>query len=407
MSFGSSWIWLSSEICYHCGQRNIVWSDCNIVSNFVWVATPEALAQLQSQLQSQSSIAVDTESDSLYCYFEKVCLLQISAGGTDYLVDPLAVDISPLGALFADERVEKIFHAAEYDILTLKRDYGFHFRNIFDTMLAAKILGWPQCGLGNLLQDHFGVTLNKKYQQYNWGRRPLDEKAMQYARRDTHYLPQLRAVQWRELQAQRREKEARAAFARIAKVRAAPKIFNPADFWRIRGARQLTPGQQAILQALYVFRDERARHADRPPFKLMSDATMIELATQRPRTLAALKRVKGINPTLLHRHGDDLLALLRARHPIPAPQKRGGSDKAMSPQGVLRYEHLRSWRNALARRRGVEPEVILSNRVLRAIARLNPSTPLQLKARNILGKWQLEAYGKAIIEELRKLSPLK
>lgn len=374
------------------------------MSNFVWVATPEGLAQLQTELQNQSLIAVDTESDSLYCYFEKVCLLQISAGGTDYLVDPLAVDISPLGALFADEGVEKVFHAAEYDILTLKRDYGFHFRNIFDTMLAAKILGWPQCGLGNLLQEHFGVRLNKKYQQYNWGRRPLDEKALQYARLDTHYLLRLRAIQWQELQARRREREARAAFARIAGVHAAPKIFNPGDFRRIRGARQLTPDQQATLQALYAFRDECARHADRPPFKLMSDAVLLQLATQRPQTPEALKRVKGLTATLLRRYGDDLLALLKAHHPPPAPPRRKAEDKNLSPAGVLRYEHLRRWRNALARRRGVEPEVIMSNRALRAIARLNPTTLRQLQARNILGKWQLETYGQAIVEELKKIS---
>ena len=121
-----------------------------------------------AHLQDSPVLAVDTESDSLYVYFEKICLLQFSTPDTDYLVDPLVVDLTPLGDLFADERYEKVFHAAEYDILCLKRDYGFTLANLFDTMISARVLGWKRYGLGSILQDRFNVQLNKRMQRYNW-----------------------------------------------------------------------------------------------------------------------------------------------------------------------------------------------------------------------------------------------
>ena len=137
-----------------------------------WIDTPAALGRLIKTLSRQPLVAVDTESDSLYSYFEKVCLIQFSTSYADYLVDPLSVDVSGLTSFFADSAIQKIFHAAEYDFLSLKRDYGFIFTNLFDTMLAARILGWRRYGLGSLLTEHFGVKLDKRFQRYNWGGGP-------------------------------------------------------------------------------------------------------------------------------------------------------------------------------------------------------------------------------------------
>ncbi|HUM63014.1 MAG TPA: ribonuclease D, partial [Anaerolineaceae bacterium] len=144
-------------------------------------------------ITAEPLLAIDTESNSLYAYRERVCLVQVSTPQTDYLVDPLALtDLSALGSLFADSRRQKIFHAAEYDILCLKRDYNFTFNNIFDTMIAARILSYPQVGLGNLLSAWFGIELEKKYQRADWGKRPLPQAMLDYARMDTHYLFDLR-----------------------------------------------------------------------------------------------------------------------------------------------------------------------------------------------------------------------
>ncbi|MFQ5576681.1 MAG: ribonuclease D [Anaerolineae bacterium] len=372
------------------------------MTTFNWIDNPQALTNLITQLQTQAVIAVDTESNSLYSYFETVCLVQLSTLDADYIIDPLAVDISPLGSVFASAAVEKIFHAAEYDVMSLKRDYGFQFARLFDTMLAAKILGWPQCGLGNVLKTHFRVKVNKKFQQYNWGRRPLVKEALQYARLDTHYLARLRTRQLQELQTQGRVDEARAAFDRICSAKTAPKLFNPGDFRRIKGAKTLAPAQQAALQALFVFRDERARHANRPPFKVVQDSVLIQLVQHPPRSVAELKQVKGINSAVADRHGRKILSLLRATHPAPAPPERRARSHRFDEAALLRDAHLRSWRNELAHHRGVEPAVILSNGVLRAIARANPAGLSQLKAQNILGRWQFKTYATEIVKTLKR-----
>jgi len=169
-------------------------NNTKLQTNPVWIDTPKGLNQLITTLTNQKVIAVDTESDSLYSYFEKVCLIQFSTSQTDYLLDPLNVDIAPLADLFADPSIEKIFHAAEYDILSLKRDYNFTFVNLFDTMLAARILGWKRYGLGSILEEQFEVKLDKRFQRYNWGQRPLSRQALDYARLDTHYLLRLQNV---------------------------------------------------------------------------------------------------------------------------------------------------------------------------------------------------------------------
>ena len=280
----------------------------------IFVDTPAALDRMLKQLQDAPLIAVDTESDSLYVYFEKICLLQLSIPGFDYLVDPLRVDIAPLGALFASRDQEKVFHAASYDILSLKRDYGFTFANIFDTMIAARILGWKHHGLAAILEERFGVRVDKRLQRYNWGLRPLPTAALEYARLDTHYLLPLRALQVRELQARRKWAEAQRAFAREACLEPAVKHFDAENFWRIPGAWQLDPIGQAILRELYILRDNLARELDWPPFKVISNVTMVRLAVERPSSRSSLERIKGLSQHVRKHYASKLLdAIVRGQ----------------------------------------------------------------------------------------------
>ena len=132
---------------------------------------------------------MDTESNSLYAYQEQVCLIQFSTRDKDYLIDTLALeDLSILGPIFHSDKILKVFHAAEYDLICLFRDYGFRFDYLFDTMVAARILGLPQIGYGPLLDQYFDIKMNKKYQRANWGKRPLNPEMLEYARQDSHYL---------------------------------------------------------------------------------------------------------------------------------------------------------------------------------------------------------------------------
>jgi len=367
-----------------------------------WIDTPSELDRLLDILHNEPVIAVDTEGDSLYSYFEKVCLIQFSTPREDFLVDPLRVNICSLQPVFADQSIQKVFHAVEYDILSLKRDYDFTFANLFDTMLAARILGWPRFGLGHLLAEHFDVKLNKQFQRYNWGKRPLSRRSLIYAHLDTHYLLPLRKLQIEALQAQNRLREAYEAFERKTSMEPTIKAFDPDDFWRIKGARELTPSQQAILRQLYIFRDKLARRLDRPPFKVLNDATLVRLTKIAPHTTADLKSIKGVGKKLVRYNGAEILKVIRNGADMPPPDYSPPNNHHPPDDHTLaRYESLRHWRNELAAIRGVEPDVIISNNNLMNIARHNPRSLSALTRLEVLGSWQFETYGKTLLQVLR------
>ena len=220
----------------------------------ILVADASGLDRLVLELARHPVVAVDTESNSLHAYRERVCLVQFSTSAADFIVDPVALrGLAPLAPFFAGADQQKVFHAAEGDIAGLRRDFGFTFANIFDTMSAARTLGWPQVGLAAVLAKEFGVTMNKAFQRADWRRRPLSPEQLDYARLDTHYLLALRDRQVEALTAAGRWAEAEEEFERVARARAEPP---PADsggpaFWRVKGSRNLTPAQAAVLRALY------------------------------------------------------------------------------------------------------------------------------------------------------------
>ena len=166
-----------------------------------------------------------------------------------------------------------------------RRDYGFEFTNLFDTMSAARTLGWPQVGLAAILETHFGVTMDKRFQRADWKRRPLTPEQLDYARMDTHYLLALRERQLEALTNAGCMTEAREEFERLALLRreSDSERPDPAAFWRVKGAREVTARQAAILQALFAYREQEAKRADRPPFKVMGEPTLLELARRAPR----------------------------------------------------------------------------------------------------------------------------
>lgn len=355
------------------------------------VETGPALEQLAADLAQAPALAVDTESNSLFVYRERVCLIQFSTPAMDIIVDPLRMgDLRPLGALFANPAQQKIFHAAEYDLLGLRRDFGFEFANVFDTMVAARTLGWPQTGLASLLEAHFGVKMNKKHQRANWGRRPLTPELLDYARLDTRYLFALRDLVSRELQAAGRVEEAREEFERLTRLRPPSNPPDPEAFWRVAGVRDLTPQQASILRELFAYRDAQAQRADVPPFKIMGDATLLELAARMPKDLPELKPVVGMTDGQIRRHGSAVLAAVRrglAGPPAHPPKPVLETDAVRD-----RYERLRAWRKRKAQDRGVESDVILPREALWELARRVPRTPDELRRLEHLGPWRRTQY---------------
>ncbi len=374
----------------------------------ILVATPAALATLRDALGTEATIAVDTEADSLYAYFEKVCLLQFSTRTADYVVDPLALaqteGLAMLAPIFADAHIEKVFHAAEYDILSLRRHYAFEFANLFDTMVAARILGWKNVGLGNILHERFGATLNKKMQRADWGKRPLSAAQIAYAREDTHYLLALRDLQIGELERVGRLEEAREEFARLARTQPTPRRFDPDAYWHIAGAHTLTPTSLGVLRELFRWRDAEARRADRPPFKILSDAALMQIARAAPAAPRGLTRWGGVSGYVARRYGAALIAavargMAEPQRTRPRPRSRG--DSLLDNAARVRLSVLKEWRKRRAAARGVETDVIVSNEVLFALARQNPCTLEQLVAVTGLGPWKTREYGEELLQVLR------
>ncbi len=364
----------------------------------VLVADAATLSNLVTDLAASTTVAVDTESNSLHAYRERVCLLQFSTATTDYIVDPLALpDLNALAPFFASPAHEKIFHAAEGDVMGLRRDFQFTFANIFDTMSAARTLGWPHVGLAAVLKTEFDVTLSKTHQRADWGRRPLRTDMLDYARLDTHYLPSLRDRLYTALTEGGLWPEALEDFERVARTQPAAVNLaaDPQAFWRVKGARLLTPQQAAVLQAVYAYRDGESARTNQPPFKVIGEPTLLDIAQRTPQTLDDLKGIVAMTPGQIHRHGRALLRAVQdgrgATPPSPPLVER-------EPDDVRdRYDRLQQWRKTRAQARGVESDVILPRTTLWDLARRPPRTLVDLAEIVDFGPTRRAMYGQEIL----------
>ncbi len=370
------------------------------------IDTPAALTELQRMLEGISRLAIDTESNSLYAYQAHVCLIQLSTDSQDFLVDPLSLpadQLAFLGEICANPAVEKVFHAAEYDVMTLRRDFGFSFANLFDTMIAARVLGWEQVGLGSILSQRYGVTVNKRHQRANWGLRPLSPALIRYAQIDTHYLLPLRDALHDLLEAGKHLEEAREMFDEVCHAQWNGMDFDPEAFWRIAGARDLDPRMASILRELYLFREEQAQQRNLPVFKVLADDTLIALATARPHSLHQMQQIPGMTEILIRRYGVGILKAvqrgLKADSPLP-PRQNGSSHNEVVTR---RFEALHTWRKERAAQRGVSSEVVMSRDALWQLAIAAPRTLEQIERLHCLGPWRVKTYGEEVIEVLAKV----
>lgn len=361
----------------------------------VLVQTPDRFKALIQDLERQSRVAVDTESNSLHAYRERVCLIQFSTPDTDYVLDPLAFDdLSPLGKIFAAPAIEKIFHACEYDLICLRRDYGFSFANLFDTMQAGRILGRRQAGLDRLLEEKFAVRMNKRFQKADWAVRPLSRDLLMYARLDTHYLIPLRDMLKAELEEKDLWQLAAEDFEIAAHSNGAkPKVEVPA-WTRFSTRKELTPRDLTILDSLLAWRDEIAADLDRPPFKVLDDDRLVQIAAMKPTSLRDLATV-GLNNRQLQNWSDGILAAVargEKRSPLKKWQRPRPSDVYLK-----RLDKLKDWRKKAAAGMDVESDVVLPRPFMLALAEQGPQ-----EVRSILGAspWRLEHFGEQIINIL-------
>jgi ribonuclease D len=369
-----------------------------------WIRTPEELADLAGSFAGCRTIALDTESDSLYHHLEKVCLVQIATDrGDAVLVDSLAVrDLSPLGPALADPGLVKVLHGADYDVTTLKRDFGFSFANLFDTMIAARFLGMPGIGLAAVAEAELGVKLSKANQKDDWSRRPLTPQQEIYALADVQHLVALRGRLEAKLEGLGRLEWVREECEAVAALEPKVRGHNPEAYLGVKGARRLGPRQLAALRELYAWREGRAEQTDRPAFKILGNEVLRKMAERRPRTLAELRHAPGVLPRLKGQ-ADEILAGLRRAAELPdseLPVIPRTPRPVVSSAQLLRAARLKEWRNGRAEELKVEVSVVLPQRLIDRLAEAAPRDTAALAEIEGLRRWRIEAFGDEMLAVL-------
>ncbi len=354
-----------------------------------------------AHLRTQQEFAIDTEADSLHSYFDKVCLIQITAAGEDYIVDPLAkIDIAALGEVLAAPEIRKVLHGADYDLRILNRDFGFTISNLFDTMVSAQFLGYEGVGLAALLKRHFNVDVDKSFQRADWAMRPLTPQMLKYAALDTQYLSRLAAILEEELLQLGRKAWALEEFERLTMIRFRETEIDPEAFRKVKGIAVLDPRGLAIFAALFRYRDTEARRIDRPPFKVLRNEVMIEMAGVAPQTREQLLTVRGLSPGQVSRSGDEILRAVRSALELPddalpgrTPQKAWNRDREVE----RRVEKMKAVRDRLAKELKLEASMLAPRHVLTAIASIDPPDLSQVPA---MREWQKTVAGDAFLEAI-------
>jgi ribonuclease D len=365
-----------------------------------WIDTPDTLLACAQDLLQQPSIAVDTESNSLHAYKEQVCLIQFSTDTCDYLVDPLALsDLTPLGRVFSSPKIEKIFHACEYDVICLKRDFGFKFQNMFDTMIASRILGIHEIGLNSLLNSEFGIELDKKLQKADWAKRPLPDDYREYARMDTHYLQDLRDRLAARILAKGLMDLAQEEFQRMTRVEANEPSTLENQLWHVSGARDLTSRQAAILFELLKWRESKAKELKRPSFKVIDAETLLEIAFTQSSSSSSLILRAHLSERQVERFGPEIIHAVELGQKRP-PMRCPANSK---PDQVLRnrVDRLKEFRKSAAAEMKVESDIILPRDLLYQLAENPPSDWQDFEARMGLYPWRLEHFGEQIFKAIQ------
>ncbi len=352
------------------------------------------LNRLVDELNRQPRIAVDTESNSLHAYRERVCLIQFSTIEADYLVDPLAFDdLDILGSIFADPKIEKVFHAVEYDLICLRRDYGFKFANLFDTMQAGRILGRRQAGLDRLIGEKFNIKVNKRFQKADWGARPLTRDLMLYARLDTHFLIPLRDLLKAELEEKGLWSLAQEDFQMACHTNGSkPKAQSP-SWMRFSNRRDLTLRDLTVLNELLSFREQIAARLDRPLFKVLEDDRLIEIAKMKPATLKELE--VELTSRQIQNWGSLILEALQRGTQSPLVKRI--PPEHPNDAYVKRIDKLKNWRKKIAAEMDVESDVVLPRSMLIALAEGGPQ---EVKRVMECSPWRMEHFGAQIAKAL-------
>jgi ribonuclease D len=371
----------------------------------LWIRTPEEMDALVVSLGRARTLSIDTEADGLHHHPVKLCLVQVADDrGRGHLVDPLALPtLQPLGPFFADAGVVKVLHAADNDLGYLKRLYGFSVANIFDTAIAARFLGVTSLSLDGLLRDFIGVDSGPSRQKDDWSKRPLSPAQETYALNDVLHLIPLRERLLEALRAKGRERWVEEECAAIAAMSAPEKSADPDAYMKIKGAKDLDGRGLAVLRELHQAREMLAIKADRPPFMVLGNETLVALAVLRPRDSNSILTVKGCTVNVVRRAGEAILAAverglavpdsdLPVRRPAPRPRASGAVQR--------RSEALRAWRVEAAKLVELDAGVIFPQRLIDRLAHDPPGDLDALARVEGVGRWRAELFGAELLRRL-------
>ncbi|MBL7203012.1 MAG: HRDC domain-containing protein [Desulfobacteraceae bacterium] len=374
-------------------------------TKYVLIENDADLKKIIPELKGEPAIGVDLEADSMFHYQEKVCLVQISTQRLNLLIDPLSVkDLFSLAPVFADRRIRKVFHGADYDIRSLYRDFGIEVHSLFDTQIAARFLGLRETSLASLLHEKFHVSSEKKYQKKDWSQRPLPAPMLQYGVQDTCHLLPLAGILERELMEKGRLFCVEEECELLSSVRPNSSKGRP-FFPSFKGAARLDPRSLAVLENILSFRDQVAKRRDCPHFKVLGNKPIIEIVRIKPVTKTDLAGVKDLSLKQIDRMGRSLIEEVRkglslSEEMLPVYPKKVW--QRLRSKETARVKKLKSWRERLGGKWGVDPAVVCTNAQIQAIAIANPGKPEDMECIKGVRKWQIKLFGPDICNLLQE-----
>jgi ribonuclease D len=357
-----------------------------------------------TEISNVKELALDTEGASFHRFLDRIYLLQISTRDQSAIIDPLPIG-SPakLGQLLESKNVEVVFHDADYDLRLLHQDYGWHATNIFDTRVASQLLGIKSFGLAALLEQFFEVKLDKKHQRADWSMRPLTPDMLAYAAQDTRYLLQLKDHMKGELKRRGRMHWAEEEFARLEGTRWEAED-GMEGFLRIKGARDLSRRELAVLREVANWRNAVAAQLDRATFRVMGNEVLLEIARRAPKSTSELGAIKGMPKGMIERAGADIVAAIRRGMDAPEAElpkfpkgQRWNKDRDFDDK----VGRLKAVRDAAATRLELDPGVLCSRERLENVARSGAKTVQDLAAVPDLRRWQIEEMGEGFVRALQ------
>jgi ribonuclease D len=375
----------------------------NNQANHDIILTPERLERLVKKLSRETVLAFDLEADSMHHYREKVCLIQVATSSEAHLIDPLAlIDMSPLSSLLANPSIRKVFHGADYDVRSLRRDFSLEIDNLFDTMIACQFLGEKEVGLAAALKKRFGVELDKRFQKADWSKRPLEPAMIEYALADTSLLVALYRQLEEELRMKGRLSWVEEESGLVSRAAVSDRDKTP-FFRRFRGADKMDARTLAVLEELLRLRDRKAQLYDRPPFKILSHETLDVLAENKPLVQAELHGIPGLSPKLVERYGTEILKAVAKGVNLPEGklprfprEERPKKDRV----AMERCRRLKLWREAKASELGVDAGVLANNSLLAVLSACAPRDMDELGNISILRNWQKDEFGEELLKTL-------